>query len=515
MLPNITELPDGITIRGQNGERYIIEGLLGKGKESVVYLVRDRRNKDQVFALKEFVNPEDEARIHVGFEADLLTRLDHPAFPHIYKIFENVELRRVYMLMDYIMGKDLEALREEQPEKRFPLDLTMLLLKPIFSAVSYLHRQTPPVVHRDIKPANMIVPVGGGEAMLVDFGIAKEHIQNQMTSNVFRYGTPGYAAPEQYGKGTNQRTDIYALGATLYTLLTGKVPTDGLTRSVELRNTDTLKSVHEVNPEVPIAVSDVIERAMRLRYEERYDSIDEFWHELNQAAQGQLALNAPASKSVQPFVVSASDVRKPLPVRALHRSSSLFTRHPFIAALLALLVFLLIAIGVGGFFLPRNQTASRPASSAVHSTSSIQKPVFVSVPNCPLPPFVPSSPVSPQYIQVSPAYAGTISNNVAQASTSNQSTPLCFTDVRQDGQNISGKFSGLGFIGTFKGAVTQEHIKFSVPIGSDRTYSFEGGIRSGGDMGGSYQVLDNTGQNLGEGGLWEVIPIKTHASSNS
>ncbi len=513
MLPNLTELPDGVTIRGQNGERYIIEGLLGKGKESVVYLVRDRRSKDRVFALKEFINPEDEARIHLGFEADLLTRLDHPAFPHIYKIFENVELRRVYMLMDYIMGKDLEALREEQPEKRFPLQLTMILLKPIFSAVSYLHRQTPPVVHRDIKPANMIVPVGGGEAMLVDFGIAKEHIQDKATSNVFRYGTPGYAAPEQYGKGTNEQTDIYALGATLYTLLTGKEPIDGLMRSVELKNSDILESAHDVNPEIPIAVSNVIERAMRLRYQERYANVDEFWHELNQAAQGQLALNAPASKSSLPFTVSASDARKPLPVRALHRSSSLFTRYPLIATVLTLLVLLLIAAGTGGFFLSRNQSASHPASSSIHSTPSIQKPVFLSVPNCPLPPFVPTSPVSPQYIQVSPAYAGTISNNVAQASTNNQNTPLCFTDVRQDGQSVSGKFSGLGFIGTFKGAVTQEHIKFNVPIGSDRTYAFEGGIRSGGDMGGSYQVLDSTGQSLGEGGLWEVIPVKPHTSS--
>jgi hypothetical protein len=137
----------------------------------------------------------------------------------------------------------------------------------------------------------------------------------------------------------------------------------------------------------------------------------------------------------------------------------------------------------------------------------------VSVPNCPLPPFVPTSPVSPQGIQVFPAYGGTISNNVASTSTNNQGTPMCFADVRQNGQNISGKFGGLGFISTFKGTVTQERIKFTVPIGNDRTYSFEGGIRSGGDMGGSYQVLDNTGQSLGESGLWEVIPVKTHTQS--
>jgi serine/threonine protein kinase len=510
MLPNITELPDGVTIRGQNGERYIIEGVLGKGKESIVYQVRDRRAKNRVFALKEFINPPDEARMHLRFEADLFTRLDHPSFPHIYKVFENVELRRVYMLMDYVMGKDLEVLRKEQPEERFSLQLTLILLEPIFNAVQYLHHQTPPIIHRDIKPANMIVPVGGGEAMLVDFGIAKE--QDMATSNFFRNGTPGYAAPEQYGEGTNQQTDIYAFGATLYTLLTGKEPIDGLKRSVELKKGDPLKPMRKVNPEIPIPVSDVIERAMRLRYEERYATIDEFWFALKQAAKGQLALNAPASdKPALPFTVSASDVRKPLPVRALHRSSSLFTRRPLISITLSLLVLLLLAGGIGGFIFSRNQPTPAPAS--IHSTPSIQKPAFVSVPNCPLPPFVPTSPVSPQGIQVFPAYGGTISNNVASTSTNNQGTPMCFADVRQNGQNISGKFGGLGFISTFKGTVTQERIKFTVPIGNDRTYSFEGGIRSGGDMGGSYQVLDNTGQSLGESGLWEVIPVKTHTQS--
>ncbi len=508
MLPNITELPGGVVIRGRNGKHYVIEGLLGRGKESIVYLVRDRRDKDRVFALKEFINPEDEARSHLKFEAELLIRLDHPSFPHFYEIFENVKLQRVYMLMDYIMGKDLEALREEQPGKRFSLPLALVLLKPIFSAVSYLHRQNPPIVHRDIKPANMIVPVGAGEAMLVDFGIAKEYIQNKATMNVFRYGTAGYAAPEQYGKGTNQQTDIYALGATLYTLLTGRVPTDALMRSVELRNSDLLKTAHQVNPAVPVAVSAVIEHAMRLRYQERYATVDEFWYELNQAAQSQ-----PTDKLIPAFTLSVNDARKPLPVQPLHRSSSLFVRRPVIASLLTLLVLLVIALGAGGFILSRNQPASHPAPSVVHSTSSIRRPALMTVPNCPLPAFVPSSPAAPQYIQAAPGYAGTISNNVASASTNNRGTPLCFSDVHQNGQNISGKFSGLGFISTFKGTVTQDKVKFSVPIGSDTTYAFEGGIRSVGDMGGSYQVLDNTGQSLGEGGLWEVIPVKPHASS--
>jgi serine/threonine protein kinase len=84
-------------------------------------------------------------------------------------------------------------------------------------------------VHRDIKPSNIIVPARGGEAVLVDFGLAKEYVIDN-TTTLIRHGSPGYAAPEQYGSGTSPQTDIYGLAATLYTLLTGTVPIDAITR---------------------------------------------------------------------------------------------------------------------------------------------------------------------------------------------------------------------------------------------------------------------------------------------
>ena len=158
---------------------------------------------------------------------------------------------------------------------RFSLTLALMLMAPIIEAVSYLHKQQPPVVHRDIKPANIIVPMGGSDAFLVDFGLAKEFVEDK-TTGVFRYGTPGYAAPEQYGRGTNQRTDIYALAATLYTLLAGIVPADALTRSINPPGDDPLKRVHEVCSAIPEAVALVIERAMSLRNEDRFSSVDEF-----------------------------------------------------------------------------------------------------------------------------------------------------------------------------------------------------------------------------------------------
>ncbi len=167
-------LPKGVSIRGPAGDHYTVEGLLGRGRIGVVYLVRDRCIKDNhnLFALKEVIDPNKRDRERFVFEGDILKRLNHRALPRVYRVFEHNKLRRVYMLMDYVEGKNLETLRQEQPEQRFSLPLVLTLMAPIVDALIYLHHQDPPIVHRDIKPANIIVPIGAAEAMLVDFGSA-------------------------------------------------------------------------------------------------------------------------------------------------------------------------------------------------------------------------------------------------------------------------------------------------------------------------------------------------------
>src|SRR6266480_3307979 len=230
-----TTLPVGATIRSPYGDRYVIEGFLGMGGFGAVYLVRDRRVKQHLFALKEVIDPKKRDRERFIFEAEILKRLDHRALPHVYQMFEEGKLKRVYMLMDYIEGRDLEALRKEQPDERISLPLVLTLMAPIVDALVYLHHQDPQIVHRDIKPANIIVPVGADDAMLVDFGSAKEYVVDGVTT-VIRHSTPGYAALEQYGGGTTPRTDIYGLGATLYVLLTGIVPLDAISRVTRSKN---------------------------------------------------------------------------------------------------------------------------------------------------------------------------------------------------------------------------------------------------------------------------------------
>ncbi len=224
-VPMHEALSVGDIIQDPAGGRYVIEALLGEGGSGAVYLVRDQGVGQQRFALKEVINPDKHDRERFTFEGQVLWRLEHKALPRVYRVFENDKLRRVYMLMDYIEGPNLEVLQKEQPEQRFPLALSLALLAPIVDALNYLHHQDPPIVHRDVKPANIIVPMKGEGAVLVDFGIAKEFVEDK-TTNVIRHGSPGYAAPEQYGGGTNPQTDLYGLGATVYTMLTGVIPPD-------------------------------------------------------------------------------------------------------------------------------------------------------------------------------------------------------------------------------------------------------------------------------------------------
>ena len=125
------------------------------------------------------------------------------------------------------------------------------ILAPIVDAANYLHHQNPPVLHRDIKPSNIIVPVSGDDAVLVDFGIAKAY-NPDTTTTAFRTGSPGYAPPELYSKGTSTRSDVYELGATFYSLLTGSVPADALHRITLMGSGqgDPLEPISKLNPNI-------------------------------------------------------------------------------------------------------------------------------------------------------------------------------------------------------------------------------------------------------------------------
>ena len=168
-------------------------------------------------ALKENNDGGLESQRQFEREAKLLAGLRHPNLPRVIDHFI-VPDQGQYLVMDYVEGKSLAALLAERGR---PLDEAEVLpwIRQVADALEYLHTRTPPIIHRDIKPQNIIV-AADGRAMLVDFGISKAYDPTLKTTRGARAVTPGYSPPEQYGLGTTDaRSDVYALGATLYTCL--------------------------------------------------------------------------------------------------------------------------------------------------------------------------------------------------------------------------------------------------------------------------------------------------------
>ncbi len=501
MLQEKMTLPVGATVQHPDGGRYMIESLLGTGGFGAVYLVRDRRVKQSLFALKEVIDPSRRDRERFLFEAGVLKRLNHRALPHVYQVFEHEKLRRVYMLMDYIEGQNLGVLLKEQPGHCFSLPLVLTIMEPVVDALIYMHGQDPPIVHRDIKPANIIVPTRGGEAFLVDFGLAKEYVIDNTTA-VIRHGSPGYAAPEQYGSGTNPRTDIYGLGATLYTLLTGTVPIDAITRATGSKRIDPLVPAHLVVPEVPWAIATAIERAMSISSDDRFATVEEFWQQLTSHAPKQ-QVPAPRLTSFDtplPLTVREQELKHMTiePPSLQHQPQAPYWRKR--STLLLILLALLIATAIGTGLLLTVLRHGRSPSTIQGVTHSHATPT----PRLTVTPVAsPPSTLTPGavYPSIAASYAGTVFDVMT-----NEKTSMFLTSVHQNGGSISGYFQGLGLAGSFKGTVTPAgHVQFTVtvqPGGS--TLSFKGDIKIGGDIVGSFVVLDQYGQETGESGLWNV-----------
>jgi serine/threonine protein kinase len=256
-------------------DRYLVMRLLGQGGMGAVYQATDRKFGNAV-ALKETFYNDIQLRKAFSHEARLLNRLRHAALPVVTDYFAIGE--RQFLVMQYIPGKDLEQLLVERKERGQGVFLASQVLRwadQLLDALEYLHSQKPSIIHRDIKPQNLkLTP--RGEVILLDFGLAKGITSNHsQASQSIRGYTPNYASLEQIrGTGTDPRSDIYSIGATLYHLLTGEMPQDAMTRiaAMLMSQPDPLPPINDLNPEVPAAVSAVIERAMSPHPDQRYAS---------------------------------------------------------------------------------------------------------------------------------------------------------------------------------------------------------------------------------------------------
>ena len=236
--------------------RYRIVKLIGQGGFGAVYRGWDL-SLEQPVAVKENFGSDAESQRQFEREAKLLAGLRHPNLPRVGDHFV-VPGQGQYLVMDFVEGKSLTTLLSERGG---PLDEAEVLpwMRQVCEALDYLHTRTPPIIHRDVKPDNIIV-APDGRAMLVDFGISKVYDPGKGTTIGAKAVTPGYSPPEQYGRGrTDARSDVYALGATLYTLLTGQTPPDGPDLS---SGADVLTPPRQVNPAVSAATSAAVVAAM-------------------------------------------------------------------------------------------------------------------------------------------------------------------------------------------------------------------------------------------------------------
>ena len=257
-------------------KRYRIVSLLGQGGFGAVYRAWDMQMKAPC-AVKENLDLAAESQRQFEHEARMLFNLRHSGLPKVYGSFTLPGVGQ-YLVMDFIEGQDLQQMLDKEGGA-LPLESVLEWISDVCDALTYMHSRQPSIIHRDIKPANIkITP--DGEAVLVDFGIAKEFDPGQKTFTGARAYTPGYASPEQQGgKGTDALSDIYALGATTYALLTGLVPPSATDIISEI--TPPPELVDRVNPDVPHCVSRAIEAAMQIPRSQRTSSVGVFKGALN------------------------------------------------------------------------------------------------------------------------------------------------------------------------------------------------------------------------------------------
>ncbi len=297
--------------------RYRIEDIISKGGMGAIYSAYDESLSVKV-AVKENLFTTDDSTRQFRREATILASLRHPNLPRVTDHFV-IPDQGQYLVMDFIEGEDLKDRIARQVT--LPEEEVALIGIAICDALLHMHTRKPPIVHRDIKPGN-IKTTPNGESYLVDFGIAKISQPGQGTTVGAQSLTPGFAPPEQYGQGTDPRTDIYSLGATLYMALTGVIPANGLSR---LMKQEELRPIREINPRISKELAAVIEKSLEVRKEDRYQSSEEFLQALLNAHRGareKKNISGTAHIDPAPTVIGTHSTKRPVPAPAVEAGLS-------------------------------------------------------------------------------------------------------------------------------------------------------------------------------------------------
>jgi len=349
-------LPPGTVLR----DRYKVIALVGQGGAGAVYQAEDLRLEGRMCAVKE-VRPQPgasqeaiaQAQAQFRREASTLARLDQPNLPKVSDYFSRDG--RDYLVMDFVAGRNLkEVLDETRLQKQF-LDEERVLAwtQQLCDALEYLHSQDPPVLHRDIKPANIkLTPEG--RIKLVDFGLVKPlDPEDPRTVTVLQgLGSLPYTPLEQYGGGlghTDVRSDIYALGATLYHLLTGRAPATAQERFL---NPDVLPPPRSINSQLSDRTEAAILRAMSMHPDQRPADVAELRQALFSGLSTAGAIQSPPAPRPSPWL------------QALRQNS-----------VLLLIVLLLLFIAVAVTWHATGTSLSTGSATAGAMTPAIPTPV--------------------------------------------------------------------------------------------------------------------------------------------
>jgi eukaryotic-like serine/threonine-protein kinase len=376
--------------------RYRIIRQLGQGGMGAVYEALDLR-LDTMIALKETLFSDERLRKQFEREARLLARLHHPALPRVSDHFSEGEGQ--FLVMQFIPGDDLSEMmtRKRGP---FPADQVLTWADQLLDALDYLHTQDPQIVHRDIKPQNLKL-TSRGQIILLDFGLAKgqagEISRVTASASIFGY-TPNYAPLEQIqGLGTDSRSDLYALAATIYHLMTGVKPPDALTRAAALVNgqPDPLVLASEANPAVAPDVDHVLAKAMSQNREQRYPSASEMRKALQASEQASTIVNR---SEAQTRILPSGAATVAIPTQTVVRNETVAagettvvrpaSRGRIVPVAISAAVLVLVACGALGFYALQKRRSdsaaqltaepSRVSESPAGSPSPAQQTVVTS-----------------------------------------------------------------------------------------------------------------------------------------
>ncbi len=303
--------------------RYRIVRQMGQGGMGTVYEAVDQR-LSSVVAIKETRVTTDEARSAFEREASLLANLRHPSLPNVIDHFSEDDGQ--YLVMEFIPGEDLGQLLELRG-RPFPATDVLHWADDLLKALEYLHGHNPPILHRDIKPSNLKL-TREGELFLLDFGLAKGaagQMPTLLTSRSVKGYTPVYSPLEQiHGGGTDPRSDLYSVGATLYHLLTGVLlPIDAPTRfnALDDLQADPLLPADHVNPDVPSLIAQILGQALAMNRRNRPASASAMRRMLHEAVPLAAETSAGGLGDIRPALLPTEPPRPTDPLPPTRRTA--------------------------------------------------------------------------------------------------------------------------------------------------------------------------------------------------